>query len=378
MTPKRSLRLKGSVYMTLIAVYPAASGFVVGADTQETRPSYDAQGNVYELRKAVQKIKPKTMGNYQVAIAGAGHAQLIDTFIVRAERAISADVVTSSAANLRSVIERQLDDFYRNDVQICQDSEKEFKLFVIFHCPATKEFGVWVQEQTVLRNVKTDGPELIGWEHELYSGAARKLYRDNLSIAQGVLAALYVMTVGEDTSNYIKAPFHVAVVRDNGIWMEPDDHVRALTERLRAFDERMGQLFLACADTGLSPQHFEETLARFGEESVRLHKQQLDDEVRRMLKAGLNTTNNPYPNIPPGAVIFLKTPPDASLRVQPDAQFEVDFLTKEHPVQFEVDARRIMADILRNRHGSAPEPLRDNSESQSSTQSDSQTKDGRQ
>ena len=89
MTPRPLPRLKGAIYMTLIAVYPVANGFVVGADTQETRPSYDAQGNVYELRKAVQKIKPEVMGNYQVAIAGAGHAQLIDTFIVRAQRAIS-------------------------------------------------------------------------------------------------------------------------------------------------------------------------------------------------------------------------------------------------------------------------------------------------
>lgn len=361
--------------MTLIANLPVDGAFVIGADTQETVSYPDEQGGTFDLRKAVQKLRPETIGAYQIAIVGAGDARLIDAFILKAQRAIASDVAQPSATALRAVLEQQLVDFYRNDVPLCQDAT-DFKTIIPYFCAATREYGVLVSELAAFRDINRRGPELMGWEHELYLKTAARLHQPTMSVSQGVLAALYVLTVGEDTSNYIKAPFHVAVVRDNGIWMEPDDHVRALTERLRAFDVRMGQLFLACADAGLSPQHFEETLARFGEESVRLHKQQLDDEIRRMLRAGLNTTNNPYPQIPPGAVIFLKAPPDASLRIQPDAQFEVDFLTEEHPVQFEVDARRVMADILRARHGSTPEPPHDNSESQSSTPSDSQTSEG--
>jgi hypothetical protein len=367
MAPKPCSRPRRA-YVTLIVNFPVSGGFVIGADTKELVEYPDGQGGTYTQRRTVQKLRPESIGAYQIAIAGAGDARLVDAFSLKAQRAI-ANVAQPGASSLLTTLEAQLGDFYRNDVPLLQDAG-DFKLFIAYCCPTSGEHGVYISELTSLREADRQRPELIGWEHELYSKTAERVHRTTMSVSQGVLAALQVLTVADETSDFIDEPFHVAVVRDNGIWMEPEDHISALTGRLRAFDNRMGQLFLACADTALSPQSFDEALANFGEESVLLHKQQLDDEIRRMLRAGLFTVNSPYPHIPPGSVIFLKAPPDASLRIQPDAQFEVDFLTEEHPVQFEVDTRRVMADILRAQHGSTPEPPRDNS-AQSSTPSGS-------
>jgi hypothetical protein len=342
--------------MTLMSVFSVKNAFVLGADTQETRPSYDAQGNVYELRKAVQKITPETIGNYQIAIAGSGHAQLIDLFIVRAHRTIASDTTQPSALTLRNLLERQLDDFYRNDVSLCQDTEKEFKLLIPYFCPGTREYGVWVSEQSALRDVKATGPELSGWEHELYSGAAEKLFTPSMSIAQGVLASLYVLAIGAETSNYIKDPFHVAIIRDNGIWMEAPDYIRMMSDRLMAWERTINKLFLACADSEISPQRFEEALSNFGQQSALLHKQQLDASVQRMVAVGLNRMATPYPQIPLGTMI----------RLRPDGSFEADY---------DVDVRKLIADAVRRHTGSVPEPLRDDATEDGgpSTPSDSQT-----
>jgi hypothetical protein len=260
--------------MTLIITLPSPQGFVVAADTEETCPSYDSQGNCYEIRKSVQKISPVSVGNFQFAIAGAGHAGLIDSFIVRATRAVE-NVSGQSANALRDVLENTLDQFYRNDVAICQDADKEFRLFILYFCPQTKEFGVWVSERMVLRSTAVDRPELIGWEHQLYAGVASRLFRPDLSIAQAILASLYVLKVGDETSNYIKEPFHVAIIRDNGIWMEDAEYIRTMSQRLESFEKGINELFLACADTGISPKRFDDVLIDFSQRAAALHKQHL-------------------------------------------------------------------------------------------------------
>jgi hypothetical protein len=324
--------------MTLIATFPARDGFVVCADTQETCPSFDLQGNTYELRKAVQKIKPERVGNYDIAIAGSGHAGLIDSFIVRAHRAVSSDQSAPSSIALRDVLESQLAVFYQNDVAICPDTDKGFKLFILFFCFDTKEYGVWESEQSVLRDVS--GPELIGWEHQLYSGAAKKLFHPDMTIAQAVLAGLSILAIGEETINYIRGPFHVAVIRENGIWMEPPGYIAVMSERLRSYEEHINRLFLACADTEISPQQFEEVIDAFAEQATLLHKQHLDAAVQRMLVTGLDQVNRPYAGVPLGTMV----------RVFPGGGIEANY---------DVNARRIMGDIVRAQHGTAPSPLED-------------------
>lgn len=335
--PRIAPRLGGGVRMTLIATFPARNGIVVCADTQETCPYQDAQGNVYELRRAVQKLAPEQIGDYSLAIAGAGHAQLIDAFIVRVRRAILASTAQPSASALRSLLEDRLDAFYRNDVMICPDVGKDFKLFIPFFCPATREYGLWVSEQSVLRDV--NGPEIIGWEHEMYAGMKSRLYKPDMSIAQAVLACLYILTVGEETSNYIRGPFHIAVVRENGIWMEPPDYIAMMSDRLRSFESGINRLFLACADTAISPEHFEEVLTTFGEQASSLHKQHLDAVVQRLVAGGL-IMNLPYPPIPPGTMI----------RLHADGSFDADY---------DIDAKRKLAAIVRAQHGTVPPPLED-------------------
>src|SRR5258708_28950416 len=74
-------------YVTLIAAFRSRAAIAVCADSQETITCYDEHGTSYELRKTVQKISPHVIGKYQIAIAGAGNANLIESFVIRAVRA---------------------------------------------------------------------------------------------------------------------------------------------------------------------------------------------------------------------------------------------------------------------------------------------------
>jgi hypothetical protein len=73
--------------MTLIAAFRTKEGVAICADSQET--TTNEQGHDY--RRTVQKIAPITAGNYQIAIAGSGDAEVIESFIILAERRIKND-----------------------------------------------------------------------------------------------------------------------------------------------------------------------------------------------------------------------------------------------------------------------------------------------
>ena len=79
------------------------------------------------------------------------------------------------------------------------------KLFIAVCSTQSKEYEVWVSEQQYLRPLKD--AELIGWEEELYWVATKRLYNKNMSLMQAIIAAVYVLVIGEESSNYIKEPF---------------------------------------------------------------------------------------------------------------------------------------------------------------------------
>lgn len=289
--------------MTLLTVTPAKGAYILGADSQETCPYYDENGNYHELRKTVQKIEPQTIRNYQVAIAGSGNASLIDSFIVRANRALNAYEGLTTAQSLRELLEGELSDFQARDVPLCADQDKRFRLLIAYFCLQTKEFGVWITENIVLREVRT--PELMGDAHELYAELAARLMAADMTMPQAILATLHVLTVAEATSNSIRGPHSIAVIRENGIWMEKPDYITSMTQRLQAFERQVNNIFLACADSSVQAFRLEEMLKEFSQSAVELHKRHIDEQVSRMTVQDLMTTNDAVPHLPPGSIIEL-------------------------------------------------------------------------
>jgi hypothetical protein len=265
-------RLRRPKRVTLIACFPAQYGTVLCADSLEIAPSWDEHGNVYDLKKAVQKLAPINIGGYQIIIAGMGFPPLIESFIMLVERRLKAETSTSSIARLREVLEEELFAFYVSDVSVASDTT--FAVFVAACCPKSLAYAVWVSENVRLREVRS--PELIGWDQKLYWSTVKRLSAPGMTLEQAALASIYTLTIAKQTTSYVDDPFHMAIIRPYGIFMEDADYIEALGKRLTAYENQVNQLFLSCSDTAVSTPDLEDAIDAFKGTVLDLHRRQID------------------------------------------------------------------------------------------------------
>lgn len=257
--------------MTLIPAWACNGGFVIHADSEE---------NCGDFRRSVQKIVPKDMGQLRVVIAGAGIGDLIEGFIDRLKERLDQDH-TADIRDVKRIMEQRLPDFYSNDVANypCTDAEKLHKFIVGAYSPASKAFAVWASSHT--RLIPVTSYELAGVEDKIYDYLAQRLYRPDMTFSQAILAGLYLLTVAEATSSYVGGPYRVAVVSARGIEMEDEPRVRAITDRIIAYERQVNALFLACADTSIAVPDFEDLVDDFKRTASALHRDHIDQQVAR-------------------------------------------------------------------------------------------------
>jgi 20S proteasome alpha/beta subunit len=259
--------------VTLIAAIPCQQGFVIAADSQETIPFFDGLTYI-EYRKTVQKIIPKEIGEFSYIVAGAGHADLIDTFIEVLDRELARKPSGNTVADFAEYVEQTLAKFYKKDVALCPSEDKEFQLFIAAVPIQGGDYGVWVQKK--VRLIPVIQGELIGHRESLYVNVIRRLCKANMTIEQGVSAAVYALTIAEQTSNSVRGPMSVAIVRPYGIQMENQDYIDTLGKHLKAYEKQTSQLLLACSDTSISVPDLEDAIEAFKQTSLALHRDQID------------------------------------------------------------------------------------------------------
>lgn len=258
--------------MTLIAAWRCAQGIVLHADSQETVSQWDGTAWT-DYRKTVQKIQPQSMGTYQVVIAGSGNAGLILSFIEKLRRRLSGDP-SERLTEFVTAFETELGLFYGSDVALCTDKDKDFEFIVSAFSPRTLEYEAWITQN--VRLCPLSDFKLSGVEEALYKEVANHFYEPGMTIARAVLAGIYLLLLAEGTSNYVRSPFSIVIVRETGMHMEPDDYVREMAGRLKDYEQRVDQLFLACADTSVSVGDLEALLKEFSETALELHRSHID------------------------------------------------------------------------------------------------------
>jgi hypothetical protein len=302
--------------MTLIDAWRTPQGIVVHADSQET---------VGDYRVEVKKIQEITVGDWQLIIVGAGRpGDLIDSFSIRMRRAM-AGFTSTSLADLLQHIETELGQFYVTDVHLCPDPEKSVRFLIAAACRVSQQYECWTTKNITLCPIPNDSVQLLGWDEALYQGIANKFFHQKMSVAQAILAGVYLFTVAGSTSNYVKEPFAVSVVKWDGIWREEDSYISTLVARLRDYERSLNQLFLCCADTQISPSRLGLILEAFNKHVQALHQQQLDVEVQKAQNpaGGIRMTVNPASRLPPGTS-FTVSPQGRITKVE----YDVDFLAE--------------------------------------------------
>ena len=281
--------------MTLIAAFRTKDGIAICADSQETITNDDG----HEYRKTVPKITPINVSGYQLVIAGSSrNATLIEMFIIRAERRFANDIEGANINRALLLLEDELAKFYTNDVP----QGESIELFIAASCPATKEYKVWISYYHILKELVD--VELVGWDEPLYRVTASRLYRKDMTLPQAILAAVYVLVVGEESSNYIKGPFSLAVVKENGIWIEDSSYIDDLKKRLKTLEEHTNTILLACADTSIYSPILQNTIAQFAATAKSLHEQYIEKAVAQSLIQG-GGGNDAVSKVPPGIMVEI-------------------------------------------------------------------------
>lgn len=284
--------------VTLIEAWRTKNGIVLHADSQETVGDYRVQ---------VDKVEPIHAGDWEIIVAGAGSpGTLIDSFPIRLRRSLS-QFNSGSISDLADYIENELGQFYVSDVALCPSTDRDMQFLVAAASRKSREYECWISNNITLRPISENKPELIGWAEALYAGVARRFFYQNMHMSQAVLAGLYLLTIADGTCNYVKEPFVVCSVSGTGIWREDKDYVASMTSRLRAYESDMNQLFLACANTEISPKKLDTAFDMLKEHVRQIHKEQIDSEVARMQhpNGGLLPMNSPFSRVPPGTLIEI-------------------------------------------------------------------------
>jgi hypothetical protein len=266
------------------------------ADSQETTPD--------GCRVTVQKIDPRVMGKFEVVVTGSGIAELIDAFTERLDRHMVGES-TESVSEFRGIVESQLEEFAMHEVAMYPLPKTRKHLQFIIGCssPKTQECLLWQTRATRLQSIKDCA--LIGWDIPFYQHLCQRFYRSQMTIPQAVIAGLYVLSVAEQTSNSVKGPVSVAIIKPTGITMESREYVDDLWDRLKKYRNLLDNIFMLCSDTSIYLPQLEKALGEFKDQAMLLHKTYLAGVLCQIVTQGTTSTIHPYLKVPPGITLSL-------------------------------------------------------------------------
>jgi len=282
--------------MTLIVGIKCDDGYVVCADSQETVPLADGT----EARVTCQKLVPIPVGKLAVSIAGSGDANLIDAFVERLRVGYAASEISSLDA-CRTVIQDELTAFKKEKRLRRTGGQDPFSFLIGAQSKQDRRCILWRTAAGDLIEVQRYA--LVGYEDTRYDYAARNLFRGGMPLSQGVFLGLYIMWLGQHTSNYIHAPITVAILKDNGIQFEDQKKIDSIDQKVRLFTAQFESQFLACSDSGLQGEEFGKALTEFGATIIQFRREFIEEWVGQAIDTGLDRTLESWNSVPTGTVI---------------------------------------------------------------------------
>ena len=236
----------------------------------------DSEENFGSFRRAVQKIVPQRMGNLDVIVAGSGIGQLIEGFTAKLKERLDSDQSTA-IEDVKHLMERRLPAFYRQVADHPAPDEikqHEHKFIVAAYSKSDKKYEIWASRSTAL--VPVTSYELAGVEDVLYDHIAQRMFTPKMTFHQAVLAGLYLFTIAESTSTYIRTPIHVAAVSEAGISMDKQEYIQVMLDHLRCYERDINRVFLACADTSIPVHKLQDILSDFSANAAQMHRDHID------------------------------------------------------------------------------------------------------
>lgn len=248
--------------MTLIAAFRCYEGAVLCADQQET---------VGDIRVAVNKIKPEICGQYQLAIAGSGNADLIDGFADRLARRVRKWPGKCDEEFATESIRDLLLEFHSNEVALYPSDSATDKLsdFLICIKPVdAPDVFLWESHGSAIAPVGDYA--LLGIGAAIYRHELQKLYQPRALRQQVILLGIHLFSLAKETSNYVGGNTDIIIATDRGIAPLDGEIVRQLAGHMAAFNAMIAELVLACPNSAIPDVELEGQLDNFKEAVMQL------------------------------------------------------------------------------------------------------------
>jgi hypothetical protein len=283
--------------VTLIAGFQCTDGAIVVADSQETVGNY---------RVSCQKISPVEAANFEVVIAGSGNGDLVDAFVQRIQDELeNADVNTPR--EFKKFAQEQLLDFLRNEASLHPKKDRDMRLMVAGHSrtlPAL--FGMW--ESRSSRLIPVQKYSLVGFEAPIYRHAVDRLFIEPIPISRAIPLAMYLFSLAEDTSNYVKSPVSIVIITGNSpMFSETKETIEDFEAMAQVYMAALERMFLVCADTRTSSATFSKQFGTFTETILRLRWDYLQAAGKRQSDGFFigRWPDTPYRTLPPESTVTI-------------------------------------------------------------------------
>jgi 20S proteasome alpha/beta subunit len=278
--------------MTYIAAFNCLGGIVMCADTQET---------VGDYKNYVEKLSILDDLSYPLAIGGAGIGDLVDC---------ATDEILQAARSEKPKNKKLLLTLVRDAIK--RVFEDDAPLLVLGRQWRSMELLIGAMTEEGFCILRTKGKRvwevthryIIGFPSQYNINLLERMHRPDLSIQQAVMLGIYLVSQSKNFDGYVGGDTSVAIVRDNGAWIDDPIYIADAEKRVKQFLEITDKMFLTSIDVSISPSDYPGQFAAMANEIDQLRSEYLHYTAARTLERVLtgDYRGDPYPKVFRGAV----------------------------------------------------------------------------
>jgi hypothetical protein len=235
----------------------------------------DSQESYGEYYVTVNKIQPRDTPDYDLIIGGSGNtAALIDGLSDAIERHVRGwNSSLSDEEQGRQLIEQVLLAYHAQHVGLypAEDKDKVVHLIVCVRDKSSGDIFLWKTDGTTARSVNKY--DLIGWDEPLYRHEVDRLYDQTVNESQASMIGIHLLSVGNETNNYISDPFQLIKVRKANIEVEDAANLLTLQGKVKEADEALSKFMLSAYNTSSSSSGLESALMVFEDQVLELRRE---------------------------------------------------------------------------------------------------------
>lgn len=281
--------------MTAVAGFKCDGGIVLGADTRET-----SSGTKFPRRKLIIYNKDWL----KAGIAGAcNNGSLVDGLIGKLVKRFDKEK-PDSFPKLEKYVEQTVVEYHKKVVKVFPDNDynKRIELLIALRPCGEQSLELWSADASALSEVSEWDVRGSG---EILRFVAARLYRPNLSLAEGRLLCTHLLALAKNHVDGVGGDSHILVLTNDGKWAYEERLVETeFVERFfTEFDKQLSEIFLSSADTSVSGYDFEKRIQGFIEQITTLRSDYVKNFSSLHLSHAVSDPANcsdPYVKLPHG------------------------------------------------------------------------------